>query len=47
MPCHCLIMVEVMNMVTYEKLWETMKSKNITQYRLISIMVSAPARLAV
>ena len=24
-----------MNMVTYEKLWETMKSKNITQYRLI------------
>lgn len=24
-----------MNMVTYEKLWETMKAKNITQYRLI------------
>lgn len=22
-------------MVTYEKLWETMKAKNITQYRLI------------
>ena len=35
MPCHCLIVVEVIDMVTYDRLWETMKAKGVTQYRLI------------
>jgi putative transcriptional regulator len=27
--------VEVIDMVTYDRLWETMKAKGVTQYRLI------------